>query len=93
MPRRNKLGSEFINHNAHEVGAAVADITGRYHGHVRIVVRKADREQAGVFRIKWVESGEETLEQGDNILSRYTTQSAGYNQPLTKKAGSATLES
>jgi hypothetical protein len=65
MPKEN---AEF---NDLKTNSAVADLTGRRHGRVVVVVGK------GLFRIRFDDGGEELLGR-EQILSRYTTESRSF---------------
>ena len=65
MPKEN---AEF---NDLKTGSAVADLTGRRHGRITVVIGK------GLFRIRF-DDGEEEILGRHAILARYTTQTAQF---------------
>lgn len=69
MPKEN---AEF---NDIRSNSAVADLTGRRHGRVVVVIGK------GLFRIRWDDGGDDSTLSRDQILSRYTTQSRQFTVP------------
>lgn len=86
MATRRSVKPQGNEWNALTVDSAVADATGRRHGRIRVVIRKPTRDETGMFRVLWLDNGEETIVTGAEILSRYTTQSAKYNGVDTPRA-------
>lgn len=52
--------------------SAVADLSGRRHGRVSLVLQK------GLFRISWADGDPQVLPR-ESLLARYTAQSAGFS--------------
>lgn len=62
------MPKEYAEFNDLKTGSAVADLTGRRHGRIAVVIGK------GLFRVKF-DDGEETILDRSAILARYTTES------------------
>ena len=67
-------GNEF---SELRTGAAIADLSGRRHGHIKVVIHTPTTTKLGMFRVQWVDGMEEIVFEED-ILARYTTQSAQF---------------
>lgn len=65
-----------------QTGTAVADLRGRRHGRVAVVIGK------GMFRITW-EDGEQEILQRHQLLVRYTTESPKFVPGRVKVTESA----